>query len=139
MKPHFHLDIETTGIDPNKEDLLQIGVVHVRLKDGFWQIGNRFVIHQGTDRRPESEFAKKHMVAMYDACNKLGKLSPETIRAELNGFFRSCGSTGVQDTFLMGWNASNFDIPFLVNKGILVQNTYAPGPDGKDIMVGDFH
>lgn len=136
---HFMLDIETTGIDPTKEDLLQIGMLVLDFKDGFWHPGAAFRLDQGTRRQPESEFAKKHMVELYESCNRLDVLPAETLRKEVTDFFRQHGGTGSKDTFLVGWNASNFDVPFLVHKGALVPNTYETGPDGKDVMVGDFH
>lgn len=139
MKPHFMLDIETTGIDPNKEDLLQIGVLALSYEDGFWRPGKILQIEQGCERQPESEFAKIHMKDLYARCNDLPFQSPSALRAQVTSFFKESGASGVKDTFLMGWNASNFDAPFLVNKGVLVPSTYETGPDGKDIMVGDFH
>lgn len=135
------VDIEATGIDWHKEDLLQLAVLEVDydFKSGWWVPGKYFQTLQFTNRQPTSEFAKEHLAALYQLCNHTQPILPETLRSQLLNFFRSCGTKGVEDTFLMGWNASNFDIPFLVHKGVLVPSSYVTGPDGKDRQEGDFH
>lgn len=139
MKPHFMIDIETTGIDPRFEELLQIGVLALTYRDGFWHPGKTLNIFQGTTRAPESEFARTHMQEIYRVCNGLPRRHPSGIRDEMRDFFRENGARGVEHTFLMGWNASNFDVPFLVHERVLIPSSYETGPDGKDTMVGDFH
>jgi DNA polymerase III epsilon subunit-like protein len=138
MEKHFMIDIETTGIDPTKEDLLQIGVLELDLVDRYWKPGRRLEIIQHSGRKPTSTFARAHMTALYGRCNATSWKSPEEIRAELLQFFKDCGANP-PNVYLMGWNASNFDVPFLVHHRVLVPSSYAPGPGGKDVMVGDFH
>lgn len=143
MEKHFMIDIEATGIDPAMEDLLSVGVLEVEFDGSFWQPKNAGEWFCHTTRKPESQFAKEHMVELYERCNALPSAPPykrhQTMRDCLLNFIRSCGTTGAIDTYFMGWNASNFDLPFLVAKGILQTNRYETGPDGKDRMVGDFH
>jgi hypothetical protein len=63
------IDIEATGIDPTKEELLAVGILECTWDGNFWQPGRakEWVLH--TDRQPESEFAKEHMTALYAKCN----------------------------------------------------------------------
>lgn len=140
MEKHFMIDIETTGIDPIKEDLLQIGVLEVDYDEaaGFWTPGRSFELIQHTNRKPESEFAKKHMAALYERCNVAAITWPSDVRGRLLHFFRECGAN-TPDVYLMGWNASNFDVPFLVHKNCLRPSEYETDAEGKDVRVGDFH
>lgn len=138
MEKHFMIDIETTGIDPTKEDLLQIGILECDFADGYWRPGRSFETLQFTDRTPSNEFAKKFMAPLYERCNRTQPILPVDLRKQMIGFFEECGAKA-PNVYLMGWNASNFDVPFLVHKGMLRPNYYETGPDGKDIMRGDFH
>src|ERR1041384_482286 len=119
MEKHFMIDIETTGIDPTKEDLLQIGVLELTFSGSYWLPGRSLEITQHSGRKPGSEFAKKHMTALYERCNKAEWRSPESIRAELLEFFGACGEKA-PNIYAMGWNASNFDLPFLYHHRCLV-------------------
>lgn len=138
MEKHFMLDIESTGIEPKEEDLLQVGILELDYANGFWQPGRSFEETQFTERKPTSSFAKEHMTALYEKCNNTQPMLVETFRAKILAFFEECGAK-TPDVYLMGWNASNFDVPFLIEKGYLRPSKYEPGPDGKDVRVGDFH
>lgn len=138
MEKHFMLDIETTGIDPAKNELLQIGVLELDYTGGFWRPGKEFQIFQHTGRKPRDAFAREYMSAIYERCNREPWTPPEDIRERLLSFFHSCGALS-PDVYLMGWNASNFDVPFLVHHRILRPTEYVPVPGGPDRMVGDFH
>lgn len=138
MEKHFMLDIESTGVDPKKDDLLQIGVLEVTFDGDRWNAGRSFELIQHSDKKPESEFAKTHMAKLYEICNRAPSWTAENMRWMLLDFFRNCG-VNPPDVYLMGWNASNFDIPFLIEKGVLQPSYYEIGPDGKDIRKGDFH
>lgn len=138
MEKHFMIDIETTGIDPTREDLLQVGILELDYAEGFWRPRRSIEFEQHTGRKPESAFAKAHMTALYEKCNRAPYASPENLRKAILAFFRACGAES-PNVYLMGWNASNFDIPFLVHHRLLVPSSYQMGPDGKDVMVGDFH
>jgi hypothetical protein len=134
----FMIDIETTGIDPETNDLLQIGIVAVRFaRDGYWHKGNSFQTFHHTDMVPQSEFAKEHMAELFEQCRKQPLAKPETIRGEIIDFcYKEIGRPAM--IHFMGWNAGIFDLPFLVNKSIL----WPPGYEtvnGKDKKIGDFH
>lgn len=132
------IDIEATGIDHAKEDLLSIGLLEADWDGKRWLAGasKEWFVH--TDREPESQFAKEQMAELYAKCRAAPVLTTERLRWEVLEFLRSHGTTGATDTYFMGWNASNFDLPFLVAKGILVPSSYAT-VDGKDQQVGDYH
>lgn len=132
------IDIEATGIDHTKEELLSVGILEANFNGTAWMPGQAKEWVVRCDRQPESEFAKEHMAALYAKCNVAPELSTERLRWEVLEFLRGCGTTGVTDTYFMGWNASNFDIPFLIAKGLLVASSYT-NEDGKDKQVGDFH
>lgn len=134
---HFMLDIETTGVSLDTDDVLEIGVVEMLPTDDGWAAGREFhqVVH--STRQPTSEFAKKHMPAVYAASNKASPLAFSVIRGLLTIFFAECGKTG-HDVLICGWNAANFDVPFLQKKGFLVPPGYLT-VDGKDTQVGDHH
>jgi hypothetical protein len=138
MEKHFHIDIETTGIDPHTEELMQIGVLEVDFVEGFWRPNRSLEIIQRTKRKPESDFAREHMHELYRRCNEAPYHKPQDIRSTLLEFFAVCGALS-PNVYLMGWNASNFDVPFLVHNGCLRPTRYEKGGDGKDILVGDFH
>lgn len=138
MEKHFMIDIETTGIEPDKNDLLQVGILECTFDGQRWNPGRSIELINHTDKQPESQFAKEHMTDLYQLCNAAPKWEPLGMRTHILEFFKRCGETPPM-VYLMGWNASNFDIPFLVHKGILKPNYYEIGPDGKDIMRGDFH
>jgi hypothetical protein len=138
MEKHFMIDIETTGIDPAKEDLLQVAVLELDYVDGYWRPGRNIEFEQRTERQPVTAFARKHMGALYAKCNHAEGRTPEDMRQTLLAFFRECGASP-PEVYLMGWNASNFDTPFLMAKGVLVQSTYEQQADGTEKRVGDFH
>lgn len=123
------IDIEATGIDPDREEDW----------DGSeWVAGRSKEWFLRCDREPQSEFAREHMVELFRKCNAAPLLTIERLRWELLEFFRACGTKDCSDTFMMGWNCSNFDLPFLIAKGVLMAGRYET-VDGKDQMVGDFH
>lgn len=139
MEKHFMLDIEATGIDWTKEELLSIGLLEVDWDGEYWVPRKAREWLQHSTAQPQSDFAKAHMAALYERCRNAAHIPVERLRWEILDFFRSCGTKGVEDTYLMGWNASNFDIPFLCHDRVLEASRYEPGPDGKDRQVGDFH
>lgn len=140
MNKHFMIDIETTGIQPELHDLLQIGVLEVDYDDQYkqWRPGRVLEILQRHTSAPASEFAKAKMAKIYERCAQSPGFNFEQIRFMLLEFFKSCGAVTRNDVKLMGWNASSFDIPFLVEKGCLIAPGYET-VDGKDVEVGDFN
>ena len=133
----FMIDIEATGVDQEKDVILEIGILETRFDGRFWQPGREFhkILHYAGE--PESEFAKTHMVELYKRCNDAPHTTIASTREEMLAFFKECGHTGHGVVF-MGWNSMNFDVPFLNKVGYLK----APGYEtvnGEDIRVGDHH
>lgn len=143
MKQMFMLDIESTGVDKEKDDIIEIGVLEMRKPQaqGKWKPGKslRMVLH--TNKQPESAFAKEHMTALFAEANQREPMSVHNTRHRMLDFFKDCGCVGAKNVLFCGWNAGTFDVQFLVQKGYLVESGYTPDPGrpGKEIMTGDFH
>lgn len=133
-KQMFMIDIETTGVDPSSEDILQIACVEMKFDaNGLWKAGAELNFFQHTDKKPENEFSKKYLKNLFQTCNQVDYTKPAEVRSILLDFFRSCGSRE-PNNFLCGWNAAFFDLPFLTHKQYLVSPKYIEGK-----MIGDFH
>lgn len=140
MKKQFMIDIETTGIQ-NIHALLQIGLLEINWSGerDLWVPGKSLEIVLKHDNPPESSFAKEHMVEVYKKSSESPGFTVEQARYMMLEFFKSCGAVARKDVVLAGWNASTFDIPFLVHKGYLKEPGYVSGPNGIDIEVGDYN
>lgn len=134
MKKQFMLDIETTGIDPNTEVVLQIAAIEMNFsKKGFWEKGRKFEFYQHTDRHPVTEFAIAHMQDIYAHCNSVAATPVDQARQKLLDFFSDCGAKS-PNVFICGWNVGIFDLPFLAHHGYLIPAKYDEG-----VLVGDCH
>lgn len=138
LEKHFMVDIEATGVDLDRDDILEVAFLECDYVDGFWRPGRTFEGIQSYKGQPVSEFAKKHMSELYSLCNQAEYWASFIWRSRINDFFRQCGVQG-QDVYLMGWNASNFDVPMLNRKGWLEPPGYRTKPDGTDQPTGDHH
>ena len=143
----YHMiDIETTGVDKDNDDILEIAIVQIKRNGcGFWELTSKENFHRKiySDKKPETEFAKKYMVALYDECNHLnperddvGSVS-ESLRVWLHGE-ENYNREYQEPKFFMGWNASNFDLEFCFKKGLLEPSRYEL-LIGKEELVGDAH
>jgi hypothetical protein len=129
----FMIDIETTGVDPLKEEVLQIALIEMNFLGGFWEKGKTFNFFQHTDRKPTTKFALDHMVEIYQKCNESPAVPPAEVRQQIVRFCRECGADA-PNIFFAGWNAGIFDIPFLSHHGYIVPAKYE-----NDQLVGDCH
>ena len=152
MKKHFMIDIETTGTNKETDDVLEIGIVPIELNDeGYWcpqwvdndnGFGKVFeelhlILH--SKRQPGNLFAKEHMSELYKKCNYTSSLfTYEWAAQHIRQFIHGTIEQPNEPKFFMGWNASNFDIEFLIQKGILLPSTYVE-VDGEDTLQGDAH
>lgn len=134
---HFMIDIESTGVDLQKDSVLEIGIVEIDFRVGFWRPGRQFHTFVHSPRQPESEFAKNHMAEVYKQANLAPKKTVEEIRQMIISWLRSCGVEGHKVLFT-GWNAANFDVSMLNTQGYLKRPGYET-VDGKDREVGDHH
>jgi DNA polymerase III epsilon subunit-like protein len=142
---HYMIDIETTGVERGKDKILQVGAVEIELRSGFWYpTGREFERTLHYAGQPENEFAKKHMSALYAKCNAMHPAAAnyEVVGKELRRFIHTEGSQYLSDfpepKFFIGWNASNFDMPFLFDAGMLTPSYYKAF-DGKERLCGDAH
>ena len=129
----FMLDIETTGVDPLTEEVLQIALIEMNFVGGFWEKGKIFNVFIHSDRKPESKFALEHMKDIYERCNKVAVNSPAKVRDQILAFCDECGANP-PNIFFAGWNAGIFDIPFLAHHGFLNPAKYI-----NDKLTGDCH
>lgn len=126
MNDIFMIDIETTGVDKEKDDIIEIGIVHAkRMEFGLFFVPKR-VYHRTlpTDKEP-SEWAKGYpgQVTIFKQCQEKflrGERNDATsmrfLREELQAFFER---SGVKSPMLSGLNIVGFDIAFLKRDGIL--------------------
>jgi len=134
---HFQCDIEASDTNPKHDDILQIAFLEADFVNGFWQPGKHFNKLLYTDREPETLFAKEHMAPLFARCNQVAHQRSEEIREEVLTFFKDCG-VRLPYVYLMGWNVSTFDIPFLLEHEIL-RPFYRQTIDGMEVATGDFH
>lgn len=187
MNKHFMIDIETSGVDREKDVVLEIAMLEVDYDGVRWNAGRKFRQSYPSDLKPTTVFQKEHQQGLFAECNALylthdvsrkksvlalwaqpanGPLPPPPVRYrsskpprhrnELRGFFALCDETirvtlaplelehepftCIPDplVYLMGWNISGFDVPFLVHHRFLRPSSYTD-VDGKQVQHGDFH
>lgn len=142
---YYMIDIETTGVDKETDDVLEIALVPIQFLDGYWHVmGEVFKRRVYSNRRPQNKFAVEHMTPLYDACNALNPIKDgiRHITEELKHYLHGEGSYVNEPhqtpKFFMGWNASNFDLEFLFRKGVLTPSYYNLEGD-KEVLRGDVH
>lgn len=138
MQKHFMIDIESTGTDVVRDEILQIGVLELEFLMGYWRPGKSLEFELHTNRHPVSEFAKANQSELFEKCHNTPFVAAPAIRSTLLRFFKSCGAIS-PNVYVMGWNASGFDMPMLVNRGYLEPHRYVTDQYGKDQPAGDFH
>ena len=135
----FMIDIETTGVRPGEDDILEIGILEVEYgPEGLWVPGSAYQTYVYSDKQPVSEFAVKHMAEVYKAANETPKKTVAEVRGDILNFLKDRGCEGYNVVF-MGKNASGFDLPMMHAAGFLVPPGYVTTPEGKDVRVGDHH
>ena len=172
MEKHFMIDIETTGGDKQKDDILEIALVELEYRYPYWhQTGRVFHELLPYAGEPETVFAKENMSDLYKKCNDIesrgigaGSDLPiyhKALKKRLHEFIHSVkyfkeveveynhgrkenraelvDIMEVYPKFFMGWNASNFDIPFMFAKELLVPSFYEKVAEDKEELRGDVH
>lgn len=135
VNKQFMLDIETTGIDPKNNTVLQVAIIEMTFsQSGYWEKGKEFNFFQHVDKEPESEFAKKYMTKLYEYCQKQPFVPAKEVRQAILDFFKSC-QVEPPNIFISGWNVGIFDLPFLAYHKYIEVAHYSG--DGK--MEGDCH
>lgn len=129
----FMLDIETTGVDPRTEEILQIAILELNFVNGFWEKGKVFNFFQCTDREPTTKFAREHMVELYKKCKDMERIPAAEVRKKILEFCEGCGVKS-PNIYFCGWNVGIFDLPFLAHHGYLIPARYE-----EDQLIGDCH
>lgn len=129
----FMIDIETSGVDPLKDEVLQIAILEMNFQEGFWKKGKTFNFFQHSDRKPTTKFTIEHMKEIFDRCNKAPLVPAAEVRQQILAFCKECGADA-PNIFFCGWNAGIFDLPFLAHHGYLFPAKYE-----NDQLVGDCH
>ncbi|NBO09756.1 MAG: hypothetical protein EBV30_10560 [Actinobacteria bacterium] len=139
LNKHFMVDIETTGVNPITDEILQIALVEMNYDQNklAWIPGRDWVFTQGSRKVPVGEFANKHMTHLYAKCNDLPFVAPETVRQKMLSFFQECGAQSPR-IYFSGLNVVGFDLVFLTHHQYLSKNTRVV-KDGKEEFRGDFH
>lgn len=137
----FMTDIETTHTLPHLSNILEFGTLELTFDGHFWIPGKEFGFIEHTSLRPATAFAREHMTALYDRCNKAPQVSRQARRKQILDFFQSCGKQGAKDVKLCGYNAGYFDAQMLNYHKYLVPPHHVPDPENEDkeVMRGDHH
>jgi hypothetical protein len=144
----FMIDIEATGLGW-EESLLQVAILECRFGyespgmeqnygDRLWWPGRSLNLFQRYEGEPKSEFARTQMEHVYSKCKMTPEFGNDQLRHLILSFLKECGAETRDDVVFMGWNASDFDIPFLCRKGILDRPGYKQ-VEGKDVATGDYN
>jgi hypothetical protein len=119
---YLMLDIETSSIDPSKGEILQIGLLECILdKSGYYtparSMEKTLYFDPEFDQATLDPWIRNTHKELLPKCTTTSFQSAPEVRAELINFFQRCN--GTNDTYLMGLNASAFDLPWLYAKGYL--------------------
>jgi oligoribonuclease (3'-5' exoribonuclease) len=119
----FMIDIETMGLDPRADDVLQIGIVELVKGGDIYRPGKTFQLTLFTEQEPKNEWIRENHKDLLVLCKEKGSfLPPELVREYILRFFRECGVT--DKPVLVGLNLMSLDVPFLVEKGYLKKEDF---------------
>jgi oligoribonuclease (3'-5' exoribonuclease) len=125
------LDCEMTGLNPRKDDLIQIAALKLELQDRAYvqTSGPEFNIFIHTDQLPTSDFARKHMMHVYEGANasKINYIEARKLLDAWLGDWRGKVSPA--------GDCVPTDIMFMYMKGIIDISHY----DGDTPVDGTFH
>lgn len=120
---HFMVDIETCGLDPSYDDVLQIGILEVNEVGDYYEPGHAFCRTLHTSQKPSEFIANMHR-DLLPICNRTPMAYPSAIRAEILQFFKTCGAGNDKPVSLMGQNLMSLDVPFLLAKALLMKHDF---------------
>jgi oligoribonuclease (3'-5' exoribonuclease) len=129
----FMIDIETTGVDPKTEHVMQIAMIEMTWENGQWSMGRTFNFFQHTSLQPTTKFHMDHMREIFQKCQAAPLIPAPEVRQKILDFCKQCGSEP-PNIFFAGWNAGIFDIPFLEYHGYIQPARYV-----NDKLTGDCH
>lgn len=111
------LDIETTGLNVDTDDVISIGMAKLEFDGHEYTVLETREIVCHSDKQPSDDFARMYLTQLYERANVEPVRSPAEIRSFILGF------TGENPT-IVGWNVANFDLPFLIRACMLQRNDY---------------
>jgi oligoribonuclease (3'-5' exoribonuclease) len=120
---YFMLDIETMGIDPVADDVLEIAILEVDLVEGIYKPGRAYQRTLHSSQKTQNEWILNHHKELMKRCMKVPFTTPDKVRAEILSFFKKCVQEG--PAVLIGLNLGSLDIPFLLAKGFLQKGDYS--------------
>jgi DNA polymerase III epsilon subunit-like protein len=116
------LDTETLGLDPQNDDIIQIGILEcIKNSKGLFIPARSFNKILFTDQEP-SDFIKNMHKELLPKSRATEYEPPVVIRAQILNFFKQCGVTDKAE--IVGLNVMSFDLPFMLNKGYLTADDY---------------
>lgn len=125
------LDCEMTGLNVPVDDVIQIAALKLELQGGQYvqTSGPEFNIFLHTDKKPESEFARKNMGLIYEEANKstINYVEARKLLHEWLGDW--CGKVSPAG------DCVPTDILFLFAKGVISLSHF----DGDTPVEGSFH
>jgi len=126
------VDLETTGTDPKKTEILEIGAVLVELDNGVMTPKKNFhaYIQTDTPANPENPFVMKFQKHLYDKCNSLPK--SENLEKAKTNFNKFMGESFPNQNpkvlnslpQFTGQNFSIFDSQYLLHYGFLKPSSH---------------
>lgn len=122
---YMMLDIETTGIDFNKNQVLQICFLELfKNKSNQYVPGRMFNRLLNYDGYSAEEWARKNNADLLDKCSKVPYQAPVVVKCEILNFFNQCNKGSDEKPGIMGLNVGSFDLPFLKHHGFLGPEDY---------------
>ncbi len=115
----FMLDIETNGLDPFTQDILQIGILEVNERGDYYEPGKAFSRTLYSTQKPGNAFCAETHKDLYPICRRTPITEPLEVRAEIRRFFSQCGAEG--PVHLMGQNLMSLDVPFMRAKNYFLE------------------
>ncbi len=122
MKPYLALDIETTGINLEKSQVIQLAAV-------FVNPGQPDIIYNKIIRRDVLEYGESYALGMngwiFEQMNNPKDILVESIldaRLSWDRFIYECSRLSVGKITVAGKNVAGFDLPILKNNGFSVNS-----------------
>lgn len=108
---YVSVDIETTGLDINQDQILEIGAVYDNGIDNVQDLPHFRCIYK-LDRITGSPYAlSMHSELLKEIANTKNKIEP------MKDFHTWLDTLGEKRMSIAGKNAANFDLPFLIRHG----------------------
>src|SRR5690606_3769402 len=92
MNKLFMIDIETTGVDPKTEHVMQIAMIEMTWATHEWTMGRSFNFFQHTSQTPTTKFHQEHMKELFARCNAAPLVPAPEVRQKILDFCRECGA-----------------------------------------------